>query len=141
MLPHQPYLLAMYLQGVVRILFFFFNDTATTEIYTLSLHDALPIYQGGRGLIAGVALVAKPAGPTSHDVVDQVRRALATRRVGHLGTLDPFAAGLLVGVVGRAAPLAPYAARRAQADEGGLPLGGTTSTHDTPGPTTAVSDA
>src|SRR5439155_963690 len=50
--------------------------------------------QGGRGLIAGVALVAKPAGPTSHDVVDQVRRALATRRVGHLGTLDPFAAGL-----------------------------------------------
>ena len=41
-------------------------------------------------------LVAKRAGPTSHDMVDLVRRALGTSRVGHLGTLDPFAAGLLV---------------------------------------------
>jgi len=57
-----------------------------------------------------VVLVAKPAGPTSHDVVDTVRRALGTTRVGHLGTLDPFAAGLLVVVVGRATRLAPFAA-------------------------------
>ena len=54
--------------------------------------------------------MAKPAGPTSHDVVDAARRALGTRRIGHLGTLDPFAAGLLVLVVGRATRLAPFAA-------------------------------
>jgi len=88
-----------------------------------------------------VALVAKPAGPTSHDVVDQVRRALATRRVGHLGTLDPFAAGLLVVVVGRATRLAPYAAGWAKAYEGVIRLGRTTSTDDTTGHTTAISDA
>src|SRR5439155_642992 len=65
--------------------------------------------QGGRGLISGVALVAKPGGPegpTSHDVVDAVRRAVGTDRVGHLGTLDPFASGLLVLVLGRATRLA-----------------------------------
>ncbi len=88
-----------------------------------------------------MALVAKPAGPTSHDVVDQVRRALATRRVGHLGTLDPFAAGLLVIVVGRATRLAPYAAGWAKAYEGVIRLGRTTSTDDTTGHTTAISDA
>ena len=88
-----------------------------------------------------MALVAKPAGPTSHDVVDQVRRALATRRVGHLGTLDPFAAGLLVIVVGRATRLAPYAAGWAKAYEGVIRLGRTTSTDDATGHTTAISDA
>src|SRR5207245_11590897 len=77
--------------------------------------------QGGRGLISGVALVVKsggPAGPTSHDVVDTVRRALGTDRVGHLGTLDPCAAGLLVIVVGRATRLAPFAAAWTKAYEG-----------------------
>jgi len=50
----------------------------------------------------GVILVDKPAGITSHDVVAQVRRALGIRRVGHAGTLDPFATGLLLVLVGRA---------------------------------------
>src|SRR5207244_13340205 len=67
-------------------------------------------------------------GPTSHDIVDQVRRALATRRVGHLGTLDPFASGLLVVIVGRATRLAPYVAGWAKAYEGVIRLGETTST-------------
>ena len=88
-----------------------------------------------------MALVAKPAGPTSHDVVDQVRRALATRRVGHLGTLDPFAAGLLVVVVGRATRLAPYAVGWAKAYEGVIRLGRTTSTDDATGQTATISDA
>jgi len=88
-----------------------------------------------------VALVAKPAGPTSHDVVDQVRRALATRRVGHLGTLDPFAAGLLVVVVGRATRLAAYAVGWAKAYEGVIRLGRTTSTDDATGQTATISDA
>lgn len=53
----------------------------------------------------GFVCVDKPAGPTSHDVVDAVRRALGTRRVGHAGTLDPPATGLLVCAVGRATRL------------------------------------
>lgn len=56
----------------------------------------------------GLLLVDKPAGITSHDVVDRVRRALDTRRIGHAGTLDPFATGLLILLVGRATRLLPY---------------------------------
>jgi len=91
-----------------------------------------------------VALVVKPggpAGPTSHDVVDTVRRALGTDRVGHLGTLDPFAAGLLVIVVGRATRLAPFAAAWTKAYEGVIRLGTTTSTDDATGVPVATSDA
>jgi len=91
-----------------------------------------------------VALVVKsggPAGPTSHDVVDTVRRALGTDRVGHLGTLDPCAAGLLVIVVGRATRLAPFAAAWTKAYEGVIRLGTTTSTDDATGVPVATSDA
>jgi tRNA pseudouridine55 synthase len=52
--------------------------------------------------VDGVILVDKPAGKTSHDVVAAVRRGLGRRRVGHAGTLDPFATGLLLVLVGRA---------------------------------------
>ena len=52
---------------------------------------------------AGVVLVDKPAGPTSHDVVARVRRRLGVKRTGHAGTLDPFATGLLIVLVGREA--------------------------------------
>ena len=78
-------------------------------------------------------LVAKPAGPTSHDVVDIVRRALREDRVGHLGTLDPFAKGLLVIVVGRATRLAPFAAGWTKTYEGVIRLGATTETDDATG--------
>jgi tRNA pseudouridine55 synthase len=88
-----------------------------------------------------VLLVAKPAGPTSHDAVDQVRRVLGMRRVGHLGTLDPFAAGLLVVVVGRATRLAQYAGGWTKGYEGTLRLGATTSTDDLTGEVTATSEA
>jgi tRNA pseudouridine55 synthase len=50
----------------------------------------------------GFLLLDKPPGPTSHDVVDRVRRALGVRKVGHAGTLDPFASGLLIVGVGNA---------------------------------------
>ena len=53
-------------------------------------------------------LVDKPAGKTSHDIVQHVRRALGTRAAGHTGTLDPFATGLLVVLVGRATRLARF---------------------------------
>ena len=78
-------------------------------------------------------LVAKPAGPTSHDMVDIVRRALGTRRVGHTGTLDPFATGLLVMLVGRATRLAPFAATWTKSYEGRVRLGVTTDTGDAMG--------
>ncbi len=56
----------------------------------------------------GILVVAKPAGPTSHDVVALVRRLAATRRVGHGGTLDPFATGVLPLFLGRATRLVEY---------------------------------
>ncbi|HSB08136.1 MAG TPA: tRNA pseudouridine(55) synthase TruB [Blastocatellia bacterium] len=56
----------------------------------------------------GALIIDKPAGITSHDVVDRVRRATAIRRVGHAGTLDPFATGVLVCCVGRATRLVQF---------------------------------
>jgi tRNA pseudouridine55 synthase len=58
----------------------------------------------------GVLIIDKPAGWTSHDVVARVRRVLRERRVGHTGTLDPFATGVLVVLVGRATRLAQFLA-------------------------------
>ncbi len=58
--------------------------------------------------MTGFVLVDKPRGPTSHDVVDAVRRAFGVRRVGHAGTLDPIASGLLVVAVGPATRLLRY---------------------------------
>ena len=57
------------------------------------------------GAVSGVLLLDKPEGPTSHDMVRLARRALHMRRVGHTGTLDPFASGLLVICAGRATRL------------------------------------
>ena len=56
----------------------------------------------------GILIIDKPAGPTSHDVVDHVRRILKLRRVGHAGTLDPFATGVLVVCFGRATRLVQF---------------------------------
>src|SRR6478735_6300786 len=58
--------------------------------------------------MAGVLVVAKPVGPTSHDIVGLVRRLAATKRVGHGGTLDPFASGVLPVFLGRATRLVEY---------------------------------
>jgi tRNA pseudouridine55 synthase len=58
--------------------------------------------------LSGVLVVDKAAGPTSHDVVDLVRRALGERRAGHTGTLDPFATGVLAVCVGKATRLARF---------------------------------
>jgi len=82
--------------------------------------------------------VAKPAGPTSHDIVDIARRALGEQRVGHLGTLDPFAKGLLVLVVGRATRLATFAAEWPKTYEGVIRLGITTDTDDLTGTVVAT---
>ena len=68
----------------------------------------------GQTDLSGVLLVDKPSGMTSHDVVDRVRRATGERRVGHAGTLDPMATGLLVVLVGPAARLGPLSHRRSE---------------------------
>ncbi|MFI5208878.1 MAG: tRNA pseudouridine(55) synthase TruB [Gemmatimonadales bacterium] len=75
----------------------------------------------------------KPAGPTSHDVVARVRRALKIRAVGHTGTLDPFATGLLVVLVGRATRLARFVEAEAKTYLATARLGTATDTDDLAG--------
>src|SRR6185437_792953 len=83
--------------------------------------------------LIGAVLVDKPAGPTSHDVVQHVRRALGTRAVGHTGTLDPFATGLLVVLVGRATRLARYVEAQPKTYLATTLLGAATDTDDLTG--------
>jgi tRNA pseudouridine55 synthase len=83
--------------------------------------------------VDGVLVVDKPAGPTSHDVVDRVRRALGTRRVGHTGTLDPFATGVLPVCVGRATRLARFLAGGEKEYVATVRLGFATTTDDLTG--------
>jgi tRNA pseudouridine55 synthase len=78
-------------------------------------------------------LVDKPAGLTSHDVVSRVRRALRTRAAGHTGTLDPFATGLLVVLVGRATRLARFVERQPKQYLATARLGIRTTTDDLTG--------
>jgi tRNA pseudouridine55 synthase len=78
----------------------------------------------------GVLVVDKPAGPTSHDIVDRVRRALGERRVGHTGTLDPFATGVLVVCVGKATRLARFLAEGEKVYRATVRLGFATTTDD-----------
>jgi tRNA pseudouridine55 synthase len=84
----------------------------------------------------GLLLVDKPGGMTSHDVVDVVRRALGTRKVGHSGTLDPMATGLLVLGVGRATRLLRFLGDLAKTYEGTARLGVETTTLDGDGDVT-----
>lgn len=72
----------------------------------------------------------KPAGPTSHDVVERVRRGLGVRKAGHTGTLDPFATGVLPVVLGRATRLVRFLAEGDKAYRAGVRLGFATTTDD-----------
>lgn len=82
---------------------------------------------------SGVVIVDKPRGPTSHDVVARVRRALKTRHVGHAGTLDPMATGVLVIAVGEATKLVPWLTAADKAYEATIRLGIETDTLDAEG--------
>ena len=79
---------------------------------------------------AGILVVDKPAGPTSHDVVAVARRALGCRKVGHLGTLDPLATGVLPLVVGRTTRLAPLFSGAGKQYDAVVRLGLSTDTDD-----------
>lgn len=81
----------------------------------------------------GVLLVDKPAGMSSHDVVDRARRALGSRRIGHGGTLDPFATGLLVLLVNRATRLLPFLDGDPKLYRATIRFGARTSTDDRDG--------
>src|SRR6266496_588761 len=90
----------------------------------------------------GVLIIDKPAGMTSHDVVARVRSILGERRVGHTGTLDPFATGVLVMLSGRATRLAQYLSGAEKEYEAVIRLGYATDTGDVTGTRidTAVTD-
>ncbi len=81
----------------------------------------------------GLVLVDKPAGMTSHDAVSIVRRAVGIRRVGHAGTLDPFATGLLVMLTGRGTRLIPYIDSEPKVYEATISFGSETDTDDLTG--------
>ncbi|MDX9972071.1 MAG: tRNA pseudouridine(55) synthase TruB [FCB group bacterium] len=81
----------------------------------------------------GVLLVDKPSGMTSHDVVDRIRRAAGTRRVGHTGTLDPAATGLLILCLGEATRLSDFLTGLAKEYEGTLRFGLVTDSYDLDG--------
>lgn len=80
--------------------------------------------------VMGLLFVDKPAGISSHDVVGTVRRAARTRRIGHAGTLDPFATGLLVVAVGSCTRLLPYLAGEPKVYEATFRFGAETDTDD-----------
>jgi tRNA pseudouridine55 synthase len=92
--------------------------------------SAAPVSNDGP---SGLLLVDKPEAMTSHDVVDAVRRLLGTRRVGHTGTLDPAATGLLVLCVGRAGRLQSFLTCFDKTYEGTMKFGVETDTYDREG--------
>ena len=84
-------------------------------------------------MIDGVLVVDKPSGMTSHDVVASARRALRESRIGHTGTLDPMATGVLPLAIGRATRLAQFLTASDKAYLATIQLGLTTDTYDVTG--------
>lgn len=89
----------------------------------------------------GVLLIDKPSGPTSHDVVARVRSVSGERSVGHTGTLDPRATGLLALVLGKATRLASVLSGSDKTYDAIIRLGSTTDTDDADGSVTSTSDS
>jgi tRNA pseudouridine55 synthase len=85
----------------------------------------------------GLIVVDKPSGFTSHDVVNRMRRLANTRRVGHLGTLDPMATGVLPVVVGRATRLAQFFSSGEKTYDAAIQFGWSTDTYDREGSPTS----
>src|SRR2546427_1257967 len=81
----------------------------------------------------GALVINKPKGKTSHDVVDAVRHLAGFRQIGHLGTLDPLATGVLVLLLGRATRLVQFYAGRRKRYTAGFRFGFATDTYDSDG--------
>ncbi len=90
--------------------------------------------------LGGVLIVKKHQGVTSHDIVNQIRRLYETRCVGHTGTLDPMATGVLVVLIGRATKACEYVSNHAKRYLAGLRLGLTTDTEDITGQVLTTSE-
>jgi tRNA pseudouridine55 synthase len=88
----------------------------------------------------GALIIDKPRGPTSHDVVARVRRALREKRVGHAGTLDPMATGVLLVLVGEGTKLAPYMTAADKRYTASVTFGAATATLDAEGQVLARAD-
>ncbi len=91
--------------------------------------------------VEGVILIDKPVGPTSFDVVAKLRRITGQKKIGHAGTLDPLASGLLVICLGRYTKLAGYLAQSSKCYEATVKLGEVTRTDDAEGEILACCDA
>src|SRR5215472_14330635 len=85
----------------------------------------------------GAILIDKPAGPTSHDVVDVIRRKFGIKKVGHCGTLDPNATGLLIIVLGRGTKISEKMMSDDKVYEGAIRFGEATDSYDADGELTA----
>jgi tRNA pseudouridine55 synthase len=90
---------------------------------------------------SGIVVIDKPAGWTSHQVVAKIRRLAGTRKVGHAGTLDPMATGVLVIGIGKATRLLGYLARTEKAYQATIRLGVSTVSDDADGDVTAMAGA
>src|SRR5215210_7758743 len=88
----------------------------------------------------GILIIDKPARITSHDVVSRVRRILGIKRVGHTGTLDPFATGVMVLLVGRATRLAQFLDKDEKEYEAVIRFGFETDTGDRTGVASSETD-
>ena len=97
------------------------------------LLEALKELERDGGTMDGIIVVDKPEGWTSHDVVNKLRRWPDTRKVGHLGTLDPMATGVLPLVIGRATRLAQFYTRNDKVYEARIRFGFSTDTYDRAG--------
>ena len=95
--------------------------------------DAFPPMLGKPKELEGVLLVDKPTGFTSHDVVARLRRKLAMKRIGHAGTLDPMATGLLIMLIGKATRISQYLTNLDKEYEGTIELGKITNSQDADG--------
>lgn len=89
----------------------------------------------------GILLFDKPAGPTSHDIVDEVRHHLRIKKAGHGGTLDPNATGLLIMLLGRGTKLSNFVMGSDKTYEGVMKLGVTTDSQDVDGQVLETKDA
>ncbi|MEC8421192.1 MAG: tRNA pseudouridine(55) synthase TruB [Verrucomicrobiota bacterium] len=83
--------------------------------------------------LEGILLVDKPSGITSHDIVDRLRRKLKMKRIGHAGTLDPLATGLMIMLIGKATKVSQFLISLDKAYEGTFELGVETDSQDSEG--------
>ena len=86
----------------------------------------------------GILLVDKPTGITSHDIVDRLRRKLKVKKIGHAGTLDPLATGLMIMLIGKATKVSQFLISLDKSYEGKFRLGIETNSQDSDGEIVSV---